>query len=396
MWPAGPTEKIDHATAEFDGAFAESVDIRALNTLALGSLGQLFDKNEGMFSGRVTFADGTYRRDAGSLKRTAIALLGLRRLAESGVVLPFDVAAMEEAVSENPHWVKCLGDLGLFTWFTAECLAGRLPRLLEQFNFQESLSQFADGREARTTALAWFLAGLSHATLARPELNGSLMDVAADTYRLLLDNQGEDGIFGHASSAKFPRNALYSRFGTFTDQIFSIYALSLFSRAFEIDEPLEPALACANALCAQQGESGQWWFLYDKWTSRVAKRYPVETRHQGGTAAIGLLALEKVTARSFQKAIAKGMTWLAGGNELNSNFCRGDRKLMWDSIGHNSGVRSYWDAALCLFKPLRGNPASGLGIRYEARPDHSGWLLYAFGGYGLANEMKPLALGKHA
>jgi hypothetical protein len=180
---------------------------------------------------------------------------------------------------------------------------------------------------------------------------------------------------------------LNSRFGTFADQIFPVYALSMFARAFQIEEPLESALACANSICALQGQLGQWWFLYDKCTTRVVSRYPVLSVHQDGTAPCGLLAVEEVTGRSFHKAIAKGLSWIAGANELR-NDPRNDLRdnahgFIWDSIGPAGRMAKYLEAGLGFLMPSRETAVDRLRIQYDARPDHFGWLLYAFGKFGL-------------
>lgn len=358
-------------------------DIPSLNALALRSLRSLFDERENLFVERVTLQQDGYRRAATSRKQTIIALLGLHRLAELGGTQPFDLAAIRDAAFRDRSWVKTAGELGLLTWFAAVCLPDRLGLVLEEFDFENALTKFADGREARTEGLAWFLAGLAHAALARRESLLRLTDVAADAYRLLQENQGHTGVFGHAGSGRFPLRTACKRFGTFSDQVSAIYSLSMFAKAFEIDEPLESALACANAMCALQGELGQWWFLYDKRTCRVVKHYPVLSPHQDGTAPFALLTLAKETGRGFQKAIAKGLSWIAGANELGSDLRNFDQQFIWDSIGPIGRLAEYREAVLDYLNPFRRAGAASLSVRHEARPEHFGWLLCAFGNLGL-------------
>jgi hypothetical protein len=396
MWADRPREKSDQADASFERPATLQLDAPALNSLAVRSLASLFDEKAQIFSARVTLESNVYRRDESSLKRTAIALMGLQRLAESGAAHPFDAASMQETVFGDRSWVKSAGDLGLLTWFTAVCIPDRLKDLVRDFRFDEALSMFEDANQKRTTGLAWFLAGISHAAFARPQLSSELTDIAVDAYRLLLENQGEDGIFGHAGAAPFPRGAFYNRFGSFADQIYSIYALSTFARTFEIEEPLEPALACGNSICAQQGELGQWWFSYDKQTGRAVSRYPVVSLHQDGTAPMGLFALEESTGRTFYNSIAKGLAWMGGANELGSMMWSSNPALIWDAMVTQGRASIYWDAALCLFRPSHENQASNLRIRYESRPDHFGWLLYAFGNRQLPSGAHEFAIGHHA
>ena len=362
---------------------ASQLDIPALNSLALRSLVSLFDEKEMLFSRRVTLTENGFVRDRTSRKRTIIALLGLQRLAETGGAPPIDVTSIRNIILGDTTWVRSVEDLGLLTWFTAECVPERLGKLLNELDFSKALNTYSDGRQARTRGLAWFLTGIAHAQLTCPGTLQDLTDVAVDTYHLLRDNQSEGGIFGHAMFPRLLQQTFCNRFGTFADQIYAIYALTTFGRAFQIEEPLESALGCANAVRALQGQMGQWWFLYDKHACRVVNRYPVFSLHQDGIAPVGLLALGEATGQSFHASIYKGLSWIAGANELRNDLRNLDQGLIWDSIGPRRPIANYWEGALSFMNISRGPQAKSLRIRYEARPDHFGWLLYAFGRFGL-------------
>jgi hypothetical protein len=370
------------------------VDIPGLNSLALRSLLALLDQEAHLFCERLTLGKNGYRRDGVSRKHTIIALLGLRRLATAERSQYFDTTLIEETAFEDRSWVNSAEDLGLLAWFSACCFPDRLDTVLREFDFEKALETYEDAREARTAGMAWFLAGIAHATLARTELTPYLTDVAADAYRLLEENQGRDGIFGHAASARFPRKVLHARFGTFRDQVSAIYALSTFARAYQIEEPLESALACANSICALQGDLGQWWFLYDKHTGRVVNRYPVLSANQDGIAPSALLALGEATGRSFDQAIRRGISWVTGKNEIGVDIWSEDQSALWDSIDFGDRTAKYRDAALSFVHASR-NGRNGrvdkLKIRREVRPDHFGWLLYAFGDVGISKKQTLVA-----
>ena len=376
---AGPSGPAACQTA----SCGPTVDIPALNALALRSLGFLFDANESLFCRCATTVDVGFLRTKTSRRHTIIALLGLYRLAESGVAQPFDLASIRDAVLAETNWVRGVGDLGVLTWFTAEFVPDRLRNLLNEFDFDRALATCVDGHQARTRWLAWFLAGIAHARLASPPALPDLSDVALATYRLLQDSQGESGVFGHYTCPGFLRQAFGCRFGTFSDQIHSIYALTAFARAFQIEEPLASALCCANSMCALQGEMGQWWFLYDKQACRVVNRYPVCSLHQGGTAPVGLLALGEATGQSFHEPIYRGLSWMTGANELGKDLRSLERGLVGDSIQPKSRTANYWEAVLSFFGVSSKPQADALRVRYAARPDHFGWSLYAFGSRGL-------------
>jgi hypothetical protein len=358
-------------------------EISELKSLAVQSLNSLFDEKERLFYQRIVLTKHGFHCERTSRRRTTIVLLGLQRLAESGATHAFDVAAIRDAILEDTNWVGSAGDLGLLTWFTAVCAPEHLSRVLKGFDLDGALDTFADGRQRHTQGLAWFLAGIAHARQACARTQADLTDVAVATYRLLLGNQSENGIFGHMAFRRSIGEIPSSRFGTFADQMFAVYALTTFAQAFEIEEPLEFALNCANSVCALQGEMGQWWFLYDKRRGCVVNRYPVYSAHQDGIAPTALLALEGVTSRSFHKPIWKGLSWTTGRNELGADLRSPDHALIWDSVERRRRITRYWEV-VCSYSHISGEPpAKKLQIRCEARPDHFGWLLYAFGKFGL-------------
>ena len=362
------------------------LDIPALKAIALRSLVSLLDKKANLFSRRAILSSDGLHREGPSEKRTIIALLGMHRLAATTGSLPFDFDSIRNSALRDTSWVKSIGDLGLLTWFTAESEPEKLEKLFEEFNFQNALEIYADGCQARTRGLAWFLAGIAHSRIACPANLPDLTDIAVDAYHLLAENQSACGIFGHAQASQHHRPPLCRRFGTFSDQIFPIYALTIFARAFEVEEPLASALACANSICNLQGEMGQWWFLYDKQSCLVVNRYPLFSVHQDGTAPLALFALEEATGQSFRDSIIRGLGWVTGGNELGENLQDLNRGWIWDAIECRGRATNYFEGALSL---LKGHPAQGtekVKLRYEARPDHFGWLLYALGRFGLKSQ----------
>jgi hypothetical protein len=375
---------LEFPAPERRGAFAGNRDpqsgISTLTSVAARALLALFDGKEMLFSRRIRLNGRGFHREGVSARRSVAALLGLQRLTDSGEWQPFNLETIHAAILQDTRWVKGIGDLGLLVRLAAECgRPDRVASVATEFDFANALTAFPDAREARTTDLAFFLAGISHARLACPSNLPDVTDAAVDAYRLLEANQGTGGIFAHAGQPGFLQQPYSNRFGTFADQAHAIYALATFARAFEIEEPLADALNCANAVRDLQGELGQWWFLYDKRTSKVVNRYPVWSMHQDGLAPMALLALEEATGPSFDEAIQKGLAWVEGRNELGVNLHDMEHGTIWDSIEPKSRIRK---AAMSLLGS--DNPGEKLQIRYEARPDHLGWLLYAFARFGIA------------
>jgi hypothetical protein len=392
MYPRPAIEAVsvvDRAAVQ-NASRAVRPDMPALNELALRSLAVLFSDEEKLFARRITWTDGGFRQEGTSVRGTVIALLGLQRVAMSRAKHVVDVDSIGDAVLRDTSWVTGVGDLGLLTWFTAEWAPERLKKLISEFDFWNALDTYRDGHEARTEGLAWFLSGIAHARIASPTTIPDLTDVAVEAYHLLENNQSEGGIFGNKAFPRFPHQASHKRLGTFADQMYAVYALTAFARAFQVEEPLTSALSCANAVRALQGEQGQWWFLYNKRACRVAKRYPVLFSHQYGIAPLAFLALEELTGQSFRSAVEKGISWFGAANELGEDLRNLVRGLIWDSIEQKKWPTKCWEAALDFLNVCYEPHLEKLRIRYEARPDQFGWLLYVFGGLGLPQGADPL------
>jgi hypothetical protein len=353
------------------------LEASAFCSIAVKALVSLFDGKELLFRGRVTLREGGFRREPASHRRTVVALLGLKCLSESGQQQPFDLASIENSVFQDESWIEGVGDLGVLIRFAAENNPNRLALLADRFDLASALSSFPDGREARTAALSCFLAGISHAKLSAPDSLPDLTDAAVDTYHRLQENQGPGGIFAHAGLPGLLQQPFSNRFGTIADQMHAIYALTTFARAFGIEEPLADALNCANTIRALQGDKGQWWFLYDKRSSQIVNRYPVRSICQNGMAPMALLALAEATGQNFDDAICSGLSWVTGANELAVDLRDWQHGMIWDSIEPRSRITNFCYQALNLIHSSHKSSSEGLRVRFEARPDHFGWLLYA-------------------
>ena len=179
-----------------------------------------------LFSRRITLRERGFRREPASPRRTVVALLGLQRLADSGKRQPFDLPSIESAVFQDKRWVKGIGDLGILVQFAAEYSPDRLASLADHFDFASALESFPDGREARTAALSCFLGGhFSRETLLSRFIAG--FDRCGRGYLPPLRRQsGTGGIFAHAGLPGLLQQPFSNRFGTITDQMHAIYALT--------------------------------------------------------------------------------------------------------------------------------------------------------------------------
>jgi hypothetical protein len=360
-----------------------NIDIPELSLLAARGLVHMFDAGKQLFCHRLVRTERGLVREGLSPRYTIMTLLGLREMEQTGVASPFDTQAIYEALARNISWIRCVGDLGLMIWVTAAFAPDELEALFGRIDLETALDRFTDARQARTTELSWFLAGLTHAAMSSGKRATDLTDLAVETYHRMEQNQTEYGFFGHMAQTKSVAGILRGRIGSFADQIYPVYAMSKFASAFGVEEPLESALECASALCNAQGELGQWWWLYDSKTGRVSSRYPVYSVHQQGMAPMGLFAVEEASQQSFREYIYKGLQWIYQSNELSADMRDLDQNLIWRCILPKRSRTKYWDTMLSVLRsPKENAPVGPLEILYEDRPYELGWLLYAFARIG--------------
>jgi hypothetical protein len=345
----------------------------------------MFDPERQLFCNRLRVTRRGFVREGVSRRYTMMALLGLHALQESGERCPFDMDAIFKSCAGDTQWINGVGDLGLLIWLTAEYAPERLDGLFERVDVETSLDRFSDARKGRTMELAWFLAGLCHASIASPNSRWPLCDLAADTFHRLEDNRGGSGLYGHLAATKSLSGFFRGRIGSFADQIYPIYALSKFATAFSLEEPLELALECALVICRLQGSLGQWWWFYDAEAGRVICRYPVYSVDQYGLAPLALFELERATGRRFQDAIFRGLNWIYGANELGEDLRAPSRELIWNCILPRGRRRKYWETAENLIHHSEDPvPVKSLRVVHESRPYELGLLLCSFAKHQMA------------
>ena len=358
---------------------AANLDVRELNSLAAHGLVSMFDTEKQLFCHRLVRRERAHVREGLSPRYTIMTLLGLRQFERSGGCTPFDTQMLYESFARDTSWIRRAGDLGLMVWLTATFAPDELSGFFRGFNLEAGLGRYADARQARTTELAWFLAGLAHAAMSFPKTAAALTDLAVETYHRMKQNQGPYGYFGHMAEKKSLGGILRGQIGSFADQIYPIYAMAKFATAFNVEEALGSALSCASAICRAQGALGQWWWLYDSRTGHTSSRYPVYSVHQHGMAPMGLFALEQATGQSFKENIDRGLRWVYGSNELGVDMRDLTQNLIWRCILPKNKWTLYRDTAMSLVRlPKESASVVPLEVLFEERPYESGWLLYAF------------------
>jgi hypothetical protein len=380
MSAISPMNKISSgAGTPVTETISSPVQLGELTALASAGLPRMLDPVSNLFCHRMVRTPRGLVREGVSLRYTAIVLLGLHRLKCCGKQLPVAIQPILDTLLRNGALLDNIGDVGLVLWLLAEIAPDRLKKFYEAMNLEHALERHAGVREGLTMEISWFLTGLSCAAIARREELPGMTDLAAETYCCLEQNVGESGIFGHQASRGTFGGMLRGRIGSFADQMYAIYAISRFVAAFEMDTPLSTARNCAEAMCGAQGPRGEWWWHYDSFSGEVVRGYPVFSVHQDAMAPMALLSLGKVIGEDFSGAVAKGIQWVGGQNELGIDLRDMTFNVIWSGIRLTRAFQMYLDDVVGMIRTRRdGGSRRGTAVLGECRPYELGWLLHAF------------------
>jgi hypothetical protein len=354
--------------------------VRRLVDIAAKGLPQMFDRHRQLFCHSLKRTDRGLAQQGISRRYTIITLMGLHRLEESGVRAPIDLNTVLDGLLASLDWVDNIGDLGLLLWLCALTAPARLAELEKRIDVGSALTRYRDAKQGRTMELAWFLSGLSHWGLAKPEVLRKVRDLAFATYQILNRNQCGHSTFGHLARNGSISGRTRGWIGSFADQVYPIYAMTKLSQAYHDERIAQEALLCARAICEAQGPLGQWWWHYDSSSGRVVDGYPVFSVHQHGMGPMTLFELGEATNQDFTPWIYKGLQWINAENELAFNMEDDPGNLIWRCV-FRRGFSKYWGAVFGFEnRARRDTPLRDLGVLFECRPYELGWLLYAFAG----------------
>jgi hypothetical protein len=381
------TTKIDTRVAAAPPTEPDQATVSRFIALALRGLPAMLDQKRQLFCFTLQKTEQGMVQQGISQRYTAMTLLGLHRLAQGGGVSPIDTEPVFQALVSDLEWVDNVGDLGVLLWLCSVVCPERLAALESRLQIETALTRFRGARQGVTMELAWFLTGLSYWAQACPEKSKELEPLAVATYDILTKNQGERGFFGHLSKTRSLSGMARGRIGSFADQVYPIYGMAQFSKAYHHEEAAQRAVKCAMGICEEQGPMGQWWWHYDSSGGRVADGYPVFSVHQHAMGPMTLFGLGEVINRDFDAWIYKGLRWCNSKNELGYDMESASEAVIWRSIFRSrrslarylkAGFGNYSDA-------VEHESAENLKIRFECRPYELGWLLYAFGNRAFAN-----------
>jgi hypothetical protein len=313
-----------------------------------------------------------------SPRYTLMVELGLLRAQAAGYAVPFDLEALDAVCwRELEAGALTPGDIGLMLWIDARRDCGSGAMLADRL---DAALAGNGGLGARLgMELGWIVTGLAHHVAAGGSRTGiRLLSEALD--QLLVDNRAASGLFRHFGDAGWRR-----RFPNFATQIYSVLALAVVARHGLDDRALPAAIATAGCLLEMQLPDGGWPWLFDVERGTVVECYEIYSVHQDAMAPMALLELWEVCRdRRFTEAVARGLAWIHGGNELRVDMVDRPSGLVLRSIRRKPGHDRLWAGAKTAAS-LAGLSTPGATARLTEinptdRPYHFGWVLEAWCG----------------
>jgi hypothetical protein len=376
-------------------------NVRVLCDIALRRLPSMLDRRTGLF---ILRADGEHLRPSStSVRYSAFVSLGLERAEDAGLIahppssrggnasaaarrtIPVGevLAAMDAA---RPR-IDNAGDLGLILWAAARRDRAIAEHALTDLLHFGTMAARRGAHSFPSMELAWIVTGLAEALEHGIGPEREVRARLDATYRLLLENRGRSGMMAFARwEENGLRPRLESTLGFFDAQVYTIVASLKRDDVLGDLEAREVAIEIGRHILRHQQSLGQWPWHYNAHTGRIVDMYPVYSVHQDAMAPMALLPLERANLLETTPAVAKGVAWLFGDNELGTTMADASRNLIWRSIRRKGALKR-------IVYPLKAASLAGIGpanlgtsltharlleIDHEMRPYHLGLCLYAF------------------
>jgi hypothetical protein len=361
---------------------------RTLCSVSVAGLPRMLDPATGLLVFRVAGDD--VAPAGASLRYTAITLLGLERAERAGLSLGLDVGKLYEAVEATLAGADNAGDVALVLWTAALTCPPLAERALADLREFDDVVRRRGGAVVHSTELAWVVTALAEALVAGIGDERDVRRRLDRAFAYLLGQRGRSGLFCFSRPlGRDPRTIaelVRAELGFFDAQVYAIVACLARDAAVGDPEAREVARTVGERLLAHQHPLGQWGWHYNVRTGALVDLYPVYSVHQDGMAPMALLPLERAIGTPTTAAVARGIDWLFGKNELAERLVDDEHGVIWRSIRRRAPLRRvvYPLKAASL---LRIGGSLDLGARLagpgslevdrECRPYHLGFCLYA-------------------
>lgn len=357
-----------------------------LSELALDALPQMYLPEAGLFAHKTTVENGHYVNARPNVLYSSDSLIGILSQRRRSPDQVMDLGpAMDGAVKAAAE--RNLADeLGNMVWACTLAEDRRGEGLLQ------ALCQLDPEAEPGGN-LGLFLYGLMAGARAYESQRDAAVakgrEVVAD---LLSRFSPQAEVFtGTGRRRGLPRRELVEYgIASFAAQVYPLHGLAAYY-LFTEETPHPAVEVVARRIVDAQGPLGQWWWIYSTRQRAVIEGYPVYSVHQDGMAFLGLMELERLGIGGFRDALALGLDWELGANELNTSLvsrqpgsiarCIQRRGSQADGIYGVSQLNFARMVARSLAPRLAGDRTGAepqnLEMLMECRSYHLGWLLYA-------------------
>lgn len=352
---------------------------------SLDVLPAMRDEDSGLFSQKTVSRGGAYVNQGANVLYTTVSLVGILRQRRRSPDSVLDLGPAMDAAHDAVARRGVPGELANMVWACALAGDGRGEALLAR------LAQ-TEPRPCPSGELGQVLYGLLAGADAYPAGRDAALAAAGACVEELTGRfNPRAGVF-RASPRRVPprRELLEARFAHFAAQVYPLHGLAAYCLATGEQPP--PAVAgTAERLVEAQGALGQWWWLYSCRARVVIEGYPVYSVHQDGMAFLGLARLAELGVGDYGEALAKGLRWLDGANELGAELVVGEPPLIPRCLMRaGSEADAPYGISRANFARAIGRslvPRAGgdrnragpgrLEVLRECRSYHLGWLLYA-------------------
>ncbi|MBK8946967.1 MAG: hypothetical protein IPM32_17105 [Ignavibacteriae bacterium] len=345
--------------------------------ISIASLEEMFIPNRNEFAMMKSLHNNSISIENSSSRYTLINLIGLFKAKNYGYHTNLDLNAILKFQIDKAESLSGIGDLGLLLWAVSLISPTNSTQLLTKINFNESLNNYKDAKLGYTMELSWFLTGLLFASTFNEKFKNSIDNLPNKVFKRIRKNYDGHGIFQHEDKNNI-EGKLRANIGTFADQIYAIYALSLYSQQMHSEEALLIAKECAQKICEHQGENGEWQWQYNSENGEIINHFPIYSVHQIALAPMALFSIQMASETDFSASIFKSLNWLFDNPKLYNTIIDKNNNSVWNKV---TPIKSNkLGSILNYFKINSFSKFKKLKVDFVSNSYDYGWILYTFAG----------------
>src|SRR6185312_14704866 len=126
----------------------------------------MLNKQKKIFCYRLKRTRTGLAQEGLSMRYTMMTLIGLQQCRNHGLESPVDIEEILDLLLSDVEWIDNPGDLGLLFWTCAAIFPHRLSQLAGRIDPEQALEKYSLASRRPTMELAWYLAGMAHASIA--------------------------------------------------------------------------------------------------------------------------------------------------------------------------------------------------------------------------------------